>query len=70
MKMRSGQAGIEIATDESPTVSEYQICDPANSPNGKVFSLPTLRHIPSVNDHYVSEMHLAQGVAMEMDGFV
>jgi hypothetical protein len=50
-------------------ISKYLNCDPANPPNGKVFSLTGSRHIPPVNGHYVSEMHLAKERAIEMDLF-
>jgi hypothetical protein len=60
--MRSGQATIqmktnvlEIASDESPAVSEYPTCNPANPSNGKVFSLTGLSHVPSVGAHSEAE---------------
>ncbi len=52
---------LGIASDGSPAG--------LNCPNGNVFSLTGVGHISSVNGHYVSETHLAQERAMEMDLF-
>jgi hypothetical protein len=49
-------SALEIASDESPAVSEYPNWDPANPPNGKVLSLPGWKRIPSISGHIMSRI--------------